>query len=985
MTLKEFVISKVKPDDYYASRFPTWNPRIRGNVRCPFHVDDRPSLAISLRNGGARCHASTCCKSVGNIVHFECELKGTLEDIAVRKLYNQFVRKTISKKVVEGYCQNLREETRLFLSIKKEMGLTPLSVRQFKLGYDPNSRRITIPIYDGYSQCINIRFYKLPSQRNKYDKAKIYNQDGYGGLDMFPYPKGGMFDPSRPVYLMASEKESMLATQANMQAFCSTSGEGSWNQDWDSLIKHCHIIVVFDTDAGGVEATKKIERILFGTAHAVSIAKLTFDQQRSDFKDFADWILREKHSVYELATIAKEPIRNGSLEHLWSQPDNKSANSSRYNDRSSFREDEKRHPKDQREQLNPPLSTNVNASVPEPQLPAFFSQQQIELSAISSRSELLNFRIKTQGIVAAKSSNTYSIPWRFKIIGAKKTSYFEFPINRNLLSFIRCSDIAILHALQKATGQSAIEIEPLCYLTATEVEIIPTAVVDRDVPYVVQKCLYFGERIESNVPYYLEVIPTSEIRTQETIGIITRFVPLSKSIDKFTLSPEIYANLSSFQPDPKETCWSKLTAIANEISTNYTRVYNRLDWHIIALLTWCSPIGFRFPGDIGKPHRGWLNSLALGDTETGKSQVANALRTVFNCGVFVNSENCTYVGLVGGAIKVGSGQLMLRWGRIPLSDKQLVVLEELSGLGVNEIANMSDVRSSGIARLDKGGINAETNSRTRLLCLSNVRHERKNLSQYLYGVQAIRELIGHGEDIARFDLITTLVDREVSNDLINSDFATVAKSQQTIRQDQLEQLCHFVWSLTPEQIQFDDAAYKACLEETKTLASEYHPSIPIFKGGSGRHKLGRISAAIACLLFSWDSKRKVVEVKRSHVLAAVRLLRTIYDKQSFGYKQYSLSMFDRENIKDTKEIRKAFVERIPKSTLPKVLEAIIHATKFSRDDFCAIAGISVSYVDHIIGALLRERAISKGDGPMWDITPAGKNYLEKLCNQLSTK
>lgn len=978
MILKEFVLLNVKPDDYYAKRFPRWNPRVRGNIRCPFHSDNSPSLAISLRGGGAHCHASTCGKSIGNIVHFESQLKEETEIIVVRKLYREFIRKTVSPKLIAEYKDNLCQNQNYLLKIKKEMGLTLLSVKSNNLGLCLKSNRITIPIYDGFNQCVNIRFYKLPSERTSNDKAKIYNLDGYGGLDLFPYPKMETLEPTTPLFFMASEKEALLAIQEGLRAFTTTTGEGSWNPDWNHLIQDRDIFLVFDRDAGGEAASIKMEKEFALVANVRSI-KLPFVSSRSDYKDFADWILKEKHKVDELRLLSKSSRTNRTESK--SSPHHSSKRLDEVYDEPNFRSNGSR---------------NVSAGIPPsgqahsnyPKLPEFFSQELFDLSKVSSRSELLNKRIRTQGIVAAKAPNTFSIPWKFKITAHSRPAFeFELPMGRHLLMFIRSTDTSILHLMQKMVGcGDKASIEPIAWLTATEVEIIPTAVVDQDVPYVIQRCYYFGSRIEANIPYYLEIIPTSEIRTQETIGIITSFIALSKSIDKFELTPETEADLSYFWAEGGQV-WDKLKSLANEISTNYTRIYSRLDWHLVALLSWSSPIGFRFPND-PKLHRGWINSLALGDTETGKSEVTKKFRELFQCGSFVSSENCTYAGLIGGVFKMGSGQFMLRWGRVPLSDKQLVILEELSGLSIDEISNMSDVRSSGVARLDKGGISSEVNARTRLLCLSNVRSQTKNLSSYIYGVKAIQELIGHGEDIARFDLITTLTDREVSNQIINANFASNAKQSDgdRVQPDQLQKLIHFIWSLTPEQILITNEAYEACLETTKKLATEYHPSIPIFKGGSGRFKLARIATSIACLQFAWNGT--AIEVRATHIAAAAHLLRTIYNKQSFGYREYSLQMFSRESIGDPKVLRKAFKENLSAARLPKVISTMIHMTKFDRNELCGIAGIGLFAADQLISAMANEHAIRKGDDQGWEIEPAGKRFLEQLKlngKSLSTK
>lgn len=948
MSLKQYVIDSVKPDDYYSKRFPHWNPHVRGNVSCAFHDDRTPSLAISLKNGGARCHAASCQASLGNIVHFESRLKNIPEKIAARRIFGEFVRPIIPSKTLLLHKESLYENTHYILKIKKEMGLNLSSIRKFRLGLDADSHRITIPIISPFGFCVNLRFYRLPSERTAKDEAKLFNVKGHGRLDLFPQTVLEASSVDVPLYFMASEKEAMLAIQDGYTAFTTTAGEGSWDTTWNPYFEGRTVFLVFDRDEGGELATRRIVTALAGVARSVTPITLPFRNNRKDWKDYADWRLREKHRPDELGAISK-----------------------RIGDRQSQRNSNRTGKRDSSKQIKQSKQLT-------PKLPDYASDELLDISSISSRADLLNLRIHTHGIVAAKSPNTYSIPWRFEVMAKNRAPFFfELPIGRELLRLVRASDLTVLALIRTLVGSPSADVKPTDFITATEVEIIPTAVLDRDVPYVVQRCYYFGARIEANIPYEMDIIPTSEIRSQETIGIITKITPLAKTIDKFELTPETFANLSLLQPEG-EGVWNKLVTVANDVAQKYTRIYNRLDWHIVALLTWCSPIGWRFPGE-PELQRGWLNSLALGDTETGKSKVSKALQGIFNCGVFVNAENCTYVGLVGGAIKMGSGQLMLRWGRIPLSDRQLVVLEEMSGLSVAEISNMSDVRSSGVARLDKGGINAETNSRTRLLFLSNVRNPRKNLSGYLFGVHAIQELVGHGEDIARFDLITTLIDREVSIDIINANrLAVTAKTEESIPSDVLRELCHFIWSLNPDQIHFTPDAYDECLTQTKKLSATYHSAIPVFKGGSGRYKLGRLAASIACLQFAWDSDNRRISITAEHVKAAAKLLRFIYDKPSFGYRQYSEQMFDREKVKDAKLLRRAFEEALPTASLAKVLETLIHSTQFTRDELQAIGSLSSLHADRLIGVMVRERALRKGIANVWEITPAGKLFMEKM-------
>lgn len=940
MTLKEFVIAHVKPDKYYASRFPNWSPRIRENVRCIFHEDGSPSLSLSLRNGGARCHAASCGKRAGNIVHFESLKTGESEKIVAKRLYKEFIRPVVSRKRVADYRNCLLSEGGDYLlKIKKEMGLNGAAVRRYGLGLDKDNHRITIPIYDQFGQIVNIRFYRLPSDREETDSTKIFNLKGYGKLDLFPWPDLSAFRIDRALFFMASEKEAMLANAMGFAAFTTTAGEGSWDDSWNPMFEGRTIYIVFDRDKGGSDATQKMLAKLATIANC-HVVKLPFKSKRSDRKDFADWILREHHSADEFRRLLK-PVR---------------ARAAR--------------------------SISVEVDVPSPSVPALpplIRKKPFDIIAIRYNTALINQRIRVEGIVASMNTAHFRIPWRFKIKSKGRSTEYRLPIGRELIKFVKSSDTIVNLDIAQLAGCSPEQIEILDYVNAIEVEIVPTVVIDKDTPYVSQKCYCVGVQIEANTPYEMEVIPISEVRTHETIGIITDVKAKARSSDQFQLTPELEADLAPFRPEG-ESVYAKLLAMADSLAVHYTHIHHRRDWHVVAALSYASPIGFRLPDD-DSVQRGWINSLALGDTETGKSKVTEKLQKLFNCGVYVNSENCTYVGLIGGAIKNGSGQFMLRWGRIPLSDKQLVILEELSGLSIDEISNMSDVRSSGVARLDKGGINSQTSARTRLICLSNSRDRDKQLGEYAYGVHAIKDLIGHGEDIARFDFITTLVDREVSIASINSEdnLAMVAKHKdlyETIATDQWQKLIQFIWSLKPDQIKFSHDAYTTCLSETRRLSEIYHSSIPIFKGGSGRYKLARIAAAIACFQFAWDGQS--IKVTKHHVRAAAKFLQSIYDKPSFGYLEYSQQSYDREEIKDKTLLKQSLLDAVSTRSLPKVLESIIHAGRFTKEDLAAFTGSNELRANQLIGTMVTERAVKKGQANKWEVTRAGKDFFHSL-------
>lgn len=904
-------------------------------------------------------------KGIGNIVHFESKLLDISEAAASTKLYSEFIRPTVPDETLARMQDALATDRKIRRILEADCGITSKGIELFALGWDAPTRRLAIPVFDRWDQVVNLRLYRPPRFRSKADAAfkvlnLVLNRDTkkevrYGGNDLFSWPHFQEFTLDEPVFIMPSEKEMVIGMQEGLQCVCATAGEQSWDDTWKDYFTGYDICIVAQRDTiGRSAANKKLASLQTVANYACVIEPPT------KLKDFADFVIQEDGQGVHLLAAFNEKRKMADKRGKVSEVEGDKKELDPRDPRAFFRK---------RGGKSKSLPSELG-----PALPSEYSKEQVKLVDVGHNPDMLNLLVRTTGIVAAKSNKTYTIPWRFKVkVKGDAQRYFAVPMGRTLLSFIQASDTFIRIQMRELLENDKAQIEPDSYITAAEVEVIPSAAIgDEDAPYVTQRCFYIGERIDANVPYELHIIPTNASGSQETIGIIVKAIPIARAVETATFTDEQVAALQIFRPSDKQSVWKRMMSCAADLSNHYTKIYNRPDWHLVALLTWLSPLGWMFPYE-EQIQRGWLNTLVVGDTETGKSKVVQTYQRLFRAGATINAENCTYVGLVGGAVKMGSGQFMLRWGRIPLCDKQLVVIEELSGLKVEEIANMSDVRSSGIARLDKGGLSAETTARTRLLALSNVRPVAKNLAGYLSGVRAVQELVGHGEDIARFDLISTLVDREVSNEVINRPF-TKKGDENAIPSELWQRLCQFIWALKPQQIKITTDAYYACLEETKRLAEIYHPAIPVFKGGSGRYKLARIAAAIACAQFSWNGKS--ILVLEDHVYAASRFLQLLYNKPSFGYSEWSRQMYDRDGVKDVHALDNALQVAVRNSrTRAKVMEGLIHAAKFTRDELCAVASLQISAADNFIGVMFRERVLRKGEANVWEITPAGRDWM----------
>jgi hypothetical protein len=338
----------------------------------------------------------------------------------------------------------------------------------------------------------------------------------------------------------------------------------------------------------------------------------------------------------------------------------------------------------------------------------------------------------------------------------------------------------------------------------------------------------------------------------------------------------------------------KVNELYADLSTNVTCIYNRQNLHLAIDLVFHSPLQFYF----GKKliEKGYPEALIIGDTRCGKSETAKCLLRHYRLGARSSGENTSQAGLVGGLHQVRTGW-RVSWGRIPLNDKRLLVIDEVSGVLCEEIAQMSDLRSSGVAEVTK--IQTErTLARTRLVWLSNPR-SADSVNNFGSGTKIIENLIGKPEDIARFDFAIILEKDEIGDDEVDE------RKQPTVPHRHTSDLCHdlvlWAWSREAEQVRLDAATIDACYEYGKLMGKKYSSDCPIVHGMEQKIKLARLSVSLACRLFSTDDGERVI-VTPEHVKYVHDFLNSQYDQPHFGYDTFSQKRTSETIIRNPKEV-----------------------------------------------------------------------------------
>jgi hypothetical protein len=994
-TLIDLVIANVSADAYYRAEFPEWSGDHNHNQSCPFsskHAsgeDKRPSFSVNINNKGG-CFCQACGTKVGSIVHFEKLRHSTKEyklddELAASRIFSRFIRPVMAAPAevaqqILPWDTSLRGAPKVLACIKDEIQISKETVDRFDLGWDNKSRRVTIPVFDQFGQLLNTRLYRLPSMREDESYPKLLNTDGFGSpAELYPVPQVLSICKSKskpPVmYWMTGERDTLCAWDKGVPSFCYTTGENVCKKEWAEEIRELNVVIgiVQDNDeenqkgekAGELGARKRL-KLLKDSGIPAFIVKMPEVLQEKKVKDFSDYI-RNGGTVKEFLKLGRAKKVDSKIEEM---PDDDDIPMEFPDSVKPFEkiEGDVEPEEDEDEYFQIPL-------VIDPLTNPYAGEYAV--AEIGRTPALLNKPISTRAIVSGKIDRTYSVP---RIIQVGEHLY-RIPISREMLQLVRENDTQItklIHSWMK----TKVRIKIIAHITVTEVEIIPMIQPGVDTPYVNQRCYYFGPMVECNKPYLMQLIPTTDMKTQETVGLIYNLEPVSNILDTYDFSEKSCKMLHEMFNIGDEDPFESLKGLAHLVATKFSHIFNRDDLHLCTLLTWLSPLQFEFPCE--GIQRGWLNALVLGDTETGKSRVCQNLTRLFQCGVFINAESCSYVGLVGGAVKSSSGMFILRWGKIPLYNRQLVVVEELSGLTTQEISYMSEIRSAGVARYDKAGLTGETPAKTRLVCLSNVRGEGKSLADYNTGVQAAQTLVGHNEDLARFDLILTATDDEVEGNVINRDRTQQDKSDEDFNEEErhaFHELVMFAWSLKPEQIEFTVAAYRACLQQTLKLSGEYHASLPVFKAGSGRLKLARIALSIACIQFSWDFEKRKLVVTDKHVEAAAHVLHMIFRKPSFGYARYSKIQFNLQKVLHEEDVVKKINETFQKKKLD-FLMYVSHNLAFTKFDIADALGAHFMFVERVISQMFLSNLLKKGEQRSeWTLSKAGRKWVEKKISE----
>lgn len=949
------------------------NIQRRGNeikAECPFAAlrhqggaDANPSFTANLQTGVWYCNS---CQSKGNIHTLYRELYNVTSEEAWYALGDALkiprpdssrpTRPDIDVGLVRAYHERLMELTGpLRTMLRERRGLTDETLREFQLGWDGD--RVTIPIYDEFNTLVNFRRYKWNSTENNWKVLNYVDEydNKYGEVRIFGIDR--VVDPDVEAIVWAEgEMDRLSAEQHGFACACATSGAGTWKPEWTKLFRNKkRVYIAQDNDEAGRNATKKLCDKLYRVTDVYVINWPEDFPEKGDITDF--------FVTCGMTSEDFQRLLDGATKY-------------------------------------------VDTSITDTRLADVSEAEEVHLSD-SADASLYGKRIRVPVMVSGKDSTPYVCPSKIRAycgdaadgenkkcatcklaVHAGEMVYDIPSTDENLMKLVKCNDKQQMGIVKEIMGinhrcqHCTVTFEE--FLNLEELRLIPKAEANfgfsKEHEYVVRAGYFVGNNLKTNRRYTMVGNMYAEPNTQYAGYLFDQAIPEKDMISDFELDEDAKAQLQMFKCAPGQSIRDKFDEIHRDLERNVTYIWERRPVAWAVDLIYHTVLNFYFQEQFVK--RGWGELLIIGDSGQAKTTIVERLMHHYRLGELHSGESSKRTGLVY-SMQQTNKRWFLVWGAFPLNDGGLLTIDELSGLSEDDLAVMSDVRSSGIAKAT-GVITAETTSRTRAIYISNPRNGRQ-LNSETYGVNAVLKLMGKAEDVRRLDIAMSVASGDVDPALVNKSLRDVPAVKHVYTSDACNTRVLWAWSRRPEDVQITDEATQRILEAATEMGAKYSSKVPIVEAADQRIKLARLSVAAAACVCSTDETFTKVIVMPEHVDFVVDFLNQLYCAKSFGYDK--LSEQDRVTS-DTSEDNISKL-RMKMLTLPimdfnEMAKILYQLPYFSRATLEDYTGLSKDDLRMLLKFLTTNSLVDKVRGDYRRL-PLGTELLENLVNNPVTK
>ena len=861
---------------------------------CPFHPDKTPSFTVNTETREWFCHG---CGKGGAEKEFLAEYFDVDTKIGKYAFECWEKKGTLpfpTDEAVDKYHQRLLKSPK-DLAILESFGITLDTIKELKIGLD--DFRIVFPIKSRRGYWVNLRRY-LPPQRRLADskEPKCLNLRGLGQRRYYPYEAFGQ----KEVVVVEGEKDCVAARSQGLNAVTGTGGSAI-PVDEVGLFKDKDVVLMLDSDTVGQRSVNTYLQLLKNLASSIRIIRLP----QKDFVDYysACKVTGETPNVWQYA-----------VEHT---------------------EYEKQ------KQMGEAQDVSLVRSEFTEHLNTWIKLHNMSVVGVEPKIYTVPTKLKC---VCRNSKCNKPCPLAFSTTNPELAQEVEVD-PRQLLRFMDSADSAQDNYLRQVFGCKSVSAEPADFINCQKIIFQESAsfidgLEEASFENRYGVYMYTDYRLSATLKYDFEACRVTNPSTQQNYYVIrdAECVNVAKPVLDMTM-------LAHFKEAGDKA------ATAEELINGYYAewmpelgIEGRPDLFGAILLTYCSVTEIPWQGGIIK---GWLDTMCIGDTRTGKSQMAQRFVKAIGMGGYINGENARRTGVIGGVQRFGDSWVVT-WGAIPMNDRGLLMIDEASGLEVDDIKDLSSTRSSGAVTLNKI-VRGEARARTRLLWFSNPRSGRNLSDFYWKGFGAFQEFIPVMEDQARFDLVLSAAREDI--DVLNG-----IDAETHVHLAPWQALFSLAWSIPADDIRIAKDVKLAVRETAKSLNEDLGGG-SLIVGVAVHEKILRLSCAFAVACGSYDVATGFLEVTEKHVRFAKEFLEITLNKSSLGYGDY-IREFKRAQAKRADNMN--FVRTL--IAVHPAIKALLTATSFKGYQFQEILGIDKNDSSKIMSDLITRGLLRPGSG-----------------------
>lgn len=815
-------------------------------VLCPFHEEKTPSMQINTMQKIYHC--------------FGCGAHGTENDFTQKyfgidrsqvNVFKEILFKSDSLEDYEHFARDSADVSTNFTYMElKKMGISDMLLDSLKVGFEvvattdadsglvditPNtaSSRLVFPIIVK-NRVVDLRSYTV----DKGIMPKSTSKPGVPGGLILPYHL--WVDDMSPTVICEGEKDMCFARQNGYNAI-SLGGCNNIPNVMLNNFKDRIVYIVYDNDAPGKAGALKLASALYSVTKQVYICNIG-DYVKENKEDITDFFVKYKYTkddFDEMCTKARLFDAAKQEEFLKASYPEVSLN----------------------EASTTYLGKTVRSNV---QVMATYEDQYSVPGYASFLKE--NVGGKAEYNKARKGDIEY---WTLQksnfedILVLTDNNLKKGQINENLKQLIGWGDEEFV----KVLSSNPKTIFKACVADCTE------SVVAKDIKRTEFTC-YTDEKLEAGKNYQMiyKVVP-HPYKGQQQVLIVLEVKESGDVVTSFEVTPDIIKDLSIFQNYTFKQLAEKQKAYVKFNVDNRLLEFIDLWYH--------TPKEFNF--GYMQNIKAYLDGLIVTESRVGKSSTSQALSKVYGLGSIASlaGSAATPAGLIGGSVKAGTSS-QIRPGLIPRQHNKAIIFEELAKAKYSLLPELTDIRSSGLVRINRSTGDLTLPASVRILFLTNPKTDDEGLIRpivsYPNGIEIIKPLIGSVEDIARFDFIYILGSNP-------TDIDPMWTPPEGFTEKQLQSRIRWIWSRKCDQIKISREIQQYIVDKSKELNDAYLCSVKIFSTETWK-KLARMSIAIAGYMVSTDMEYETIIVEKKHVDIAIKLLISIYDNPIFKLREF---------------------------------------------------------------------------------------------------